>query len=430
MFGGMLLLLVLGLPVGFGLGGLSLMVALIVWGPKSLAMSLYGVMTTYSWFSLACVPLFVFMSILLAKSGIVEDLYRSLQQWFAPMPGSLAVITVVISTILAAMVGGVEAATLTMGYIALPIMLKFKYDKSIAIGCIQGGAALGFLIPPSYIAILYALIAKESIGRLFAGGLFPGLLISTMFIIYISVRCRLQPHLGPPLPKEERVPLVAKVKSLPALLPPILLIVGVLGSIFLGLATPVEASAVGAFGALLIIAARRRLTWKVLTDTWVIAVRISGMITWIVIGAITFGQLYDGLGARAIVETLVLGLPIGPMGIIGLMMVSWIIMGAFLDDTAVLLICAPVYLPIINALGFDPVWFGVLYLINMQMAYLTPPFGYCLFMMKAVVPPEISMTDIYRSVTPFVIIQCLGMILCLVFPEIVLWFPRVAFGAR
>lgn len=428
MFGGMLLILVSGLPIAFGLGGVSLLCGLLVWGPKSLAMALFGTTAVMRMFSFACAPLFAFMGILLARSGIAEDMYRTLRYWLAPIPGSLAVATVGVSTIIAAMVGGISAATITMGYVALPIMLRLKYNKTIAIGCIQGGAALGFLIPPSIIAILYAIIAGVSIGRLFAGGLMPGLLLSTMFMIYIVVRCSLQPHLGPPLPKEERPPLGVKVKSLVSLTPPIAIILSVMGTIFLGLATPVEASAIGAVGALIAVAIKRRLTWEVLRDSLERALILSGMLTWIFMGALTFGKIYDALGARAVVEAFVLGLPMGPWGIMGMMMVSWIIMGMFLDDTAILFICVPIYLPIIEALGFDPIWFGVLYLLNMQMAYLTPPFGYCLFMMKAVAPPGVSMMDIYRSTTPFVLIQAVGLGICILFPEIVLWLPRVLFG--
>lgn len=428
MFGGMLLLLVSGLPIAFGLGGISIALALFVWGPESLIMGLFGTMGVMRMFSLACVPMFAFMGILLALSGIAEDMYRTIRYWLAPIPGSLAAATVGVSTIFAAMVGCITATTITMGSIALPIMLKLKYNKTIAIGCIQAGAALGFLIPPSIIAVLYGLIARVSIGMLFAGGLFPGLLISAMFMIYIVVRCSLQPHLGAPVPKEERPPLVVKVKSLVDLVLPIVLILTVMGSIFLGLATPVEASAIGAMGALAVVAIRRRLTWGLLKDTLEKCILILGMFSVIFMGALTFSKIYDALGARAVVELFVLGLPMGPWGVLVMMMATWFIMGMFLDDTAILFICVPIYSPIITALGFDPIWFGILYLLNMQMAYLTPPFGYCLFMMKAVAPPGVSMTDIYRSTTPFVLIQAVGLILVMIFPSIALWLPRVLFG--
>lgn len=428
MFGGMLLILVSGLPIGFGLGGISILCGLLAWGPSALPLALFGASGVVRMFPLACVPMFALMGILMARSGIAEDMYRALQYWLAPVPGSLAVVTVGVSTIIAAMVGGISAATITMGYIALPIMFRLKYDKSITIGCIQGGAALGFLIPPSTVAIIYALLAEESIGRLFAGGLFPGLLLSTLFIFYIIVRCSLQPHLGPPLPKEERPPLAVKVKSLVGLIAPIAIILSVLGTILMGLATVVEASAIGATATLVVVAIKGRLTWKVLRDSLETSVKLLGMIAWIFMGALTFGKLYDALGARAMVEPFILGLPVGPWGIMGIMMLSWIIMGMFLDDMAILFICLPIYLPVIEALGFDPIWFGILYLLNMQMAYLTPPFGYCLFMMKAVAPPDITMMDIYRSTTPFVIIQAIGLAICMIFPEIVLWLPNMLFG--
>jgi len=428
MFGGMLLLLILGVPIAFGLGGISLALAFWLWGPESLSMGYFATRGVMQMFSLACGPMFVFIGVLLTRSGIAEDMYRTLQAWFGPIPGSLAIATVVVSTVIAAMVGGITAATITMGYIALPIMFKFKYNKSIAIGCIQGGAALGFLIPPSLVAVIYALIAKESIGRLFAGGLFPGLLISGMFIIYILVRCWFQPHLGPPMPKEERPRLAIKVRSLVSLLPPLFVILSMMGTIFLGLATPVESSAMGAAATLVVVALKRRLTWEVVKDALVTSVSVGGMIIWIFMGAMAFSAIYDGLGARAVIEPLVFSLPMGRWGVIVMMMASWFILGMFLDDYAILFICAPIYLPIIKALGFDTVWFGVLYMLNMQMAYLTPPFGYCLFMIKAVCPPDITMMDIYRSTTPFVLIQAIGLALCIIFPEIVMWFPRLVFG--
>jgi TRAP-type mannitol/chloroaromatic compound transport system permease large subunit len=355
-------------------------------------------------------------------------------------------------------------------------MLKLGYNKGIAIGCIQAGAALGFLIPPSVVAVIYALIAKVSIGKLFAAGLFPGLMLATMFILYIIIRCRLQPHLAPRLSNEpvlstaeqqtilveqqldtssseistditpsddtpspvttpDNLPLAigpitreAKLRSLLALLPPLIVILLMMGSIFMGIATPVEASAMGAAASLIIVIARRRFTRSLLTESLETSIRIGGMIIWIFIGAMLFSAIYDGLGAKEVIEDLLLGSGLGSWGIIALMMVSWFIMGMFLDDYAILFICAPIYLPIIESLGFNPIWFGVLYMLNMQMAYLTPPFGYCLFMMKSVAPPEITMMDIYRSTTPFVLIQGIGLALCIAFPQIVMWFPGVAFN--
>ena len=427
MFGGMLLLMICGLPIAFALGGVSLVTALFIWGPKGLSMGLFGTTGIMVMYPLACAPMFMFMGILLSSSGIVEDVFRTIQNWLGAIPGSLAMATVGVSTILAAMVGDITAATLTMGAIALPIMIKLKYNKTISIGSIQAGAALGFLIPPSIITVLYALISKQSIGQLFAGGLIPGVMLSTMYIIYILVRCYFQPHLGSPVSKAERPPLAVKVKSLVSILLPLVVILSVISTIFLGLATPVESSAIGALGAVIATAIKRRLTWDVVRKALEASVSITGMITWIFMGALTFGKIYDALGARDVVEPFIFSLGLGRWGIMIMMMVSWFIMGMFLDDTAILFICLPIYLPIIQELGFDPIWFGILYLLNMQMAYLTPPFGYCLFMMKAVAPPDISMIDIYKSTTPFVLIQALGLVFVIIFPGLALWLPRVLF---
>jgi len=427
-FGGMLLVLVTGLPIAFGLGGLGMVLALFLWGPESLGMALFGTVGIVKYTLLVCVPLFVFMGMMMYYSGIADDLYTTFQYWLAPIPGSLASATVGASTIIAAIVGSEVTATLTMGSIALPLMRKRGYHKSIAIGCIQAGAALGFLIPPSIIAILYAVIAKQSVGMLFAGGLFPGLLLSTLFIIYITVRSKLQPHIAPTIPKAERPPLRRKVRSLTNLVLPGGIILMVMGSIISGLTTPVEASAVGALASIVAVTIKRRLTLKVVQDSLMTSLGLTTMAMWIFMAALTFGKIYDALGAKELVEAVMTGLPIGSWGILILIQLTFFILGTCLDDTAILFITMPIYIPIIKALGFDPVWFGVLYLVNMQMAYLTPPFGYCLFLMKGVCPPDISMGDIYRSVTPFVMLQGLGLVVIMVFPQIVLWLPHLIFG--
>lgn len=427
-FGGMLLILVTGFPIAFGLGSLSLGLALWLWGPEALAMALFGVVGITRYTLLVGVPLFVFMGMMMYYSDIADDLYTTFQNWLAPVPGSLASSTVGVSTVFAAIVGSVETITLTMGSIALPLMRKRGYHKSMAIGCIQAGAALGFLIPPSIIAILYAVIAKESVGMLFAGGVFPGLLLSALFITYITVRSRLQPHIAPAIPEAERPLLGEKVRSLKSLVLPGGMILTVMGSIIFGLATPVEASAVGALASIVTVAMKRRLTLKIIKDSMLTSLRLTTITMWIFVGALTFGKIYDALGAREIVEAVMTRLPIGPWGVLILIQLTFFILGTCLDDTAILFITMPVYIPIIKALGFDPVWFGVLYLVNMQMAYLTPPFGYCLFLMKGVCPPDISMGDIYRSVIPFVMIQGLGLVIIMVFPQIVLWLPHLIFG--
>jgi len=427
-FCSMFLLLALGLPVVFTLGSLSLLFAFFLWGPESVSMGLLGAVSVVRYTLLVCVPLFVFMGMMMYHSGIADDLYNVFQNWLAPIPGCLASATIGVCTIFAAIVSSEATATLTMGSIALPLMRKRGYSKSIATGCIQAGAALGFLIPPSCIAILYAVIAKESVGRLFAGGMLPGLLLATLFILYITIRCKIQPSIAPSIPKADRPPWGEKVRSLKGLILPVGIIALVMGSILSGLTTPVEASAIGALASLIAVAIKRRLNAKILQDSTLASLKLTGIMMWIFMGALTFGKVYDALGAKEITELVMANVPLGRWGVLILIQLTFFVLGTSLDDTAILFITMPVYIPIIRELGFDPIWFGVLYIVNMQMAYLTPPFGYCLMLIKGVVPPDITMGDIYRSVVPFVILQGVGLAIIMIFPEIVLWLPRLAFG--
>ena len=428
LFGGMFLFLVLGFPVAFGLGAWSLVLSFWLWGPDTVAMALFGAMAIVRYSLLICIPMFVFMGMMMYHSGIADDLYNMFEHWLAPIPGSLAAATVGVCTIFAAMVGAVDPAILTMGTTALPIMRKRGYSKSLVTGCIMAGAALGFLIPPSVIAILYALVAKESIGKLFAGGLFPGLLLSFLICTYIIVRVRLQPHLAPSIPKEERLPWRQRLPMLQAAAAPLVIILATMGSILSGLATPVEASAFGAGLSAIAAAMKRRLTWEVIKDSLLKTLELTTIAMWIFMAALTFGKIYSALGAKELIELITVGLPLPPMGILVIMMLTFFIMGMVLDDTAILFITMPIYVPIIKLLGFDPVWFGVLYLVNMQMAFCTPPFGYCLFLMKGVAPPDISMMDIYRSVWPFVGIQAIALVILMLFPQLALWLPNQLFG--
>ena len=430
LFGGMLLLLLTGLPITFILGGFGIIVAFFLWGPESLTMVLFGVKSVMGFGVLVSIPLFVFMGMILSRSGIIDAFYTAMLNWLGFLPGSLAMVTVGVCTVMAAMVGEVTPATLTMGTIALPAMLKRGYDKEIAIGCIQAGAALGFLIPPSVIAILYAVVAKQSIGQFFAGGLVPGLMLAAMITIYVVVRSALQPHLAPVVPREERASWGEKFSSLRAVIFPTLVVGMVLGSILLGIATPVEASAIGALSTVVGAAITRKLSWSMLKDSTSMTLRLTSIAMWIFVAALAFGKVYGALGASELVEKTLNMLNVGPMGVLIIMQLSYFFLGMILDDTAILFICLPIYIPIAIHLGFSPLWFGILYIINMQMAYLTPPFGYCLFLIKSVVPKDITMGDIYRSVWPFVIIQGIALVLCIAFPEIVLWFPKLLFGLR
>lgn len=317
------------------------------------------------------------------------------------------------------------AATVAMGVIALPSMLKHNYHKNLAVGCISAGGALGILIPPSVLMIVYAVFSGESIGALFAGGVLPGVLLASLFTTYIGIRCYFKPSLGPAIPSGEKATWREKLGLLRAVIFPILLIVVVLGTIFRGIATPTEAAAIGSLGALVCASISRTLTWKVFKEACYQSLSLSCMIVWIIIGGSCLTSVYTAVGAVEFIKELVNILPVSPYLILAGMQVSLLILGMLLDPGGIIMICTPVFVPVIKALGFDPVWFGVLFIVNMEMAYLTPPFGFNLFYMKSIVPSSISMIDIYKSVFPYVLLQAICLILLILFPKIVMWLPRL-----
>jgi len=423
----MLVLMISGLPIAFILGSLGVVFAFVLWGPSALDLVYFSTMDIMKNFLLIAIPLFIFMGLILRDSGIADDLFAAIHSWSGSIKGGLGMGTVVICAVIAAMAGVSGAATMSMGVIALPAMLRRKYDKRIAIGLVQAGGALGFLIPPSVMMIYYAFIAGESVGQLFAAGIIPGLMLAVMYIIYVGVRCKIRPEMGPPLPEEERANWKEKLKMTRSLILPGGLVILVLGSIFLGITSPTEASAMGAFGALLCAAIRGKLTWNLLKNTSLQTVKLAGFNIWMIVGAIVYSKVFTGLGATALLRSTITGLDVNPWIILIIIQLSFFVLGMFLDDIAIIFICMPIYIPIITALGFDRVWFAILFIVNMQMAYLTPPYGINLFYMRAVVPKDIALGDIYRSVIPFVAIQAVGLVILMLFPEIVLYLPKLLF---
>jgi tripartite ATP-independent transporter DctM subunit len=419
--------LIFGFPMAFTLASSSIVAAWIFIGPQSLpfiATNVFGMMASMI---LIAMPLFIFMACVLEKSGVTHDLYAFMHQLLGGLRGGLSMGTVLICAIIAAMSGVSTTGVVTMGIIALPIMLKQGYNKSIAIGPILAGGALGLLIPPSISLIVYGMIARVSIGRLFAGGILPGLILVFLYMSYIGIRSYFQPHLAPALPPEKRVPLREKIALAKGLILPFLLITVVLGSIFKGVASPTEAAAVGAGGALLSAAVNRRLDWQVVKEACFKTMAINGMIMWILFGAACFTSIFFRTGGQEVIADVMLGVA-NPIYIFAIILVTLIVLGFFLDEITQIMITVPVFLPIIVQLGYDPVWFGVLFMTQVQMDYLTPPFGFTLFYMKGVAPPEVSMGDIYRSIVPFVCIQLVVVLLILFFPQIALWLPDVVFG--
>ena len=428
MFSSMLVMMATGFPIAFCLASVAIITAW-VFQPALANMLLFQFkeFSLESGKTLIAIPLFIFMGFVLHNSGIAKDLFDAVYLWSGRLKGGLGMGTVLICAVMAAMIGVSSAATLSMGIIAVPAMLARNYDKRMATGIVQAGGALGFLIPPSIMMIMYAFVAQESVGRLFAAGLMPGLMLATMYIIYIGIRAHLDPTLAPPIPEDQRGDLKEKLAALKFLILPFLIIFSVLFCIFTGITSPTEAAALGASSALVSAVIRGKFTRQGFKDSLLRTLSLSGFNAYIIIGAVTFSAVYSGLGASAIIRDTVTGLDVNPWVVIIIMQLSFFLLGMFLDDIAILFLCMPIYVPIIKALGFDPVWFAVLYVVNMQMAYITPPYGLNLFYMKAVAPKEITLSDIYRSIVPFLGIQALALVLLLVFPIIALWLPGLIF---
>jgi tripartite ATP-independent transporter DctM subunit len=366
----------------------------------------------------------------MSESGIADDLYRMFHVWFGPVRGGLAIGTIGLMVVISAM-NGLSVAGMAIGAsIALPEMLRRGYDKIMITGVIQAGSSLGILVPPSVVLVLYGMIARQPVGQLWLAGVFPGLLLAGLFILYIAIRCWLQPQLGPVLPREERdVGWAERLRLLRAGIMPLLIFFSMTGLFIMGITSLVESSAVGATAATLAALAKGRLTQAVIEETIRKTLGVSCMFLWIILAALCFGAVFDGLGAgRALQSLFVDQLAMGPWEILIMMQVSYLLMGMFLDDTAMLVIVAPLYVPLVIALGFDPVWYGVLYTITCQIAYMTPPFGYNLFLMRAMAPPEVTLADIYRSIVPFVMVMVTGLGLVMAFPEIALWLPDQFYG--
>jgi tripartite ATP-independent transporter DctM subunit len=433
MFLSFMVLLVTGQRVFGAIGFVASVFALSLWGEGAIEMPFASTITLLNWYPLLTLPMFVYMGYMLSESGIADDLYRMFHVWTGPMRGGLAVGTVLLMIAISAM-NGLSVAGLAIGAtIALPELLKRGYDKIMVTGVIQAGSTLGIMIPPSVVFVLYAMIARQPVGQLWLAGVGPGLMLAALFIAYILIRCHFQPHLGPPLPREEREQITwgEKFRLLKAGLLPLIIVFSMTGLFVMGVTSMVESSAVGALAATLVAWGKGRLTRRVLHETLRKSLGVSCMFMWIILAALAFGAVFDGLGAVRAVETLFLeewGLE--PWQVLVLMQLTYLVMGTFLDDTAMLIIVAPLYIPLIIALGFNPIWYGVLYVITCQIAYMTPPFGYNLFLMRAMAPKDITLIDIYKSIVPFVLIMILGLALVILFPQIALWLPEQVYGSK
>jgi tripartite ATP-independent transporter DctM subunit len=425
----MLLLMTTGMPLGIVTLTVSIGTALAFFGPPGLflvASNAQGLLEAYP---LVAVPLFVFMANILERSGVAEDLFDAMSMIAGKLPGGVAVQTTLVAVLMAAMTGIMGGEIVMLGLIALPQMLRLGYDKYLAMGTICAGGSLATLIPPSVIMIIYGLTANVSISDLFLGGFLPGLLLASLYIIYIIIRCSLQPHLAPPA-SEELASLTGREKAakLKSLIMPGLVILWVLGSIYGGIATVTEAAGVGVVGAMLAALFRRRLSWVMMQEALRKTMITVGTIIWLVLGAVSFVGIYNIIGGNDFMQGLLSGLDLPPMGVIFVIMGILIILGTFMEWIAIAYITVPIFAPVVVALGFDPIWFGVLFVINIQIYFLSPPFGPACFWLKSVAPPGITLQNIFWAVLPFIGLQIIGLVTVMFFPQIVLYLPRTLGG--
>jgi tripartite ATP-independent transporter DctM subunit len=428
MFAGLIAGLFMGHPLAFVLGGLAVLFGLLGLGPSIFPMfssRIYGVMDNYV---LVAVPLFIFMAQLLTRSGVSEGLFEAMRYVFGPIRGGLAISVVVVSTLFGACTGIIGASVVTMGLMGLPVMLKYGYDKRLSCGVICAGGTLGILIPPSIMLIVMGNQSAVSVGKLFAGAVIPGLILSMLYVMYILIKCYFDPKLGPALSAKEKS-LISKEKLLKmvvkSLIPPMILILGVLGSIFTGIATPTEASGVGALIAFCLVVGYKRFSWRGLHQAVVQSSLSTVMVIFVVLGATCFTGVFIMLGGGDVVKNLILGLGMGKWGSFGVMMLITFILGMFLDWVGIVMLVFPVFLPLAQELGFDKVWFVVIMAVMLQDSFLTPPFGYALFYLKGVAPKEVTMGDIYWGTFPFWRLMELGFIICVIFPETITWLPSL-----
>lgn len=428
LFLGLLVGLSLNHPLAFVLGGLGVIFGYIGWGTDAFGMfanRIYAVMDNYI---LVAGPLFILMAQLLDRSGMAEGLFSTMRLWFRSVRGGMAVAVVVVSTLFAACTGIIGASVVTMGVMALPLMLKYNYNKRLASGVICGGGVLGILIPPSIMLIFMADQAALSVGKLFAGAILPGLLLSTLYISYILFRCWRHPEDGPAPPPEEleevAIPQLI-VMTLKSLIPPMALIIGVLGSIFAGICTPTEASASGATIAFIMMVLYGNFSWKALFESVVQTAKITCMVYLIICGASIFTAVFLGVGGGQVVSDLILGMGLGKWGTFIIMMLIVFVLGGFIDWIGIVYIVFPIFLPIADSFGFDRVWFVIIMAVMLQDSFLTPPFGYALFYLRGIAPPEVKTSDIYWGAIPFWELMELGLILCVIFPELITWLPSV-----
>ncbi len=428
MLGSMVVLLVIGLPLAFVTGIIAFGFALFLYGPFALpliASRIYGFVSVYA---LIAVPMFVFMASVLERSGIARDLFGAMHVLSGNLRGGLAIQTMAVAVLMAAMTGIIGGEIVLLGLVALPQMLRLNYDRKLAIGTVCAGGGLGTMIPPSIVLIFYGLTAQVSIGDLFLATVIPGLLLAGIYIAYILIRCYINPDLGPPAPVEERnLSFAEKLVMVRDILLPVLVVFMVLGSIYGGIASVSEAAGMGVIGVILCTWIRKELKWQLVRESLHQTMMTCGVILWLVFGATALIGVYNLMGGIDFVKNLMTGLPFPPIMILLIMMAILLVLGFFIDWIGIMLLTMPVFVPIVVEMGYDPIWFGILFCMNMQISYLSPPFGPAAFYLKGVAPPEISLQDIYNSLWPFMALQILGLAIVMAFPQLALWLPSLAY---
>lgn len=433
MFPLLFLCIFMGFPVSFSLIGLSLFYGLGIFGDVT-GLQLYGrvydVATNYSY---AAIPLFIFMGVLLEHSGIAEKLFEAINLWMGRIPGAIAINTVILSTVFAAASGIIGAVEVVVGLLAIPAMMKLSYDKGLISGTICAGGALGTIIPPSIVAIVYAIMANVSIGALFLGIVIPGLMLSSSYIFYITIRCIFRPGDGPRLSREEmsRYSFREKWKiTISSLVPPFILIFAVLGSILTGLAAPTEAASLGAFGALVLCICYGRFNLKMLKGSIISTMKTSSMIMFIIVGGTAFSSVFIINGGNTLTENIIGGLDLSPHIMILLFVGITFLMGYILDCFAMILVLVPIFAPLVAKTGLDTLWFAVLFILVIQTSYLTPPIAPSMFYLRGIAPPSITLKHMYVGIMPYIILQCLVIMIVWLVPFLATWLPTQLLGIK
>jgi tripartite ATP-independent transporter DctM subunit len=425
MLGALLTMMFLGQSLAFITLSIAVVGALVFIGPHALPLLASRIYAFVTEPALIAVPIFVLMATILVRSGVAQDLYDAMYIWAGALNGGVAMQTMLVAVILAAITGIVGGEVVMLGLVALPQLLRLGYNKHLALGTLASGGALGTMIPPSIVLILYGLTAGVSTGQLFIAAVVPGLLLAGLYVLYIFVLCQLSPGSGPGLPKDERLPLYERLKALKKMAAPVMIAVWVLGSIYGGIASVTESAGVGCIAAMAVAYFRGKLSVKVMHNALVTTMDTCGRLFWLSFGAAALIGVFNIIGGSKYLTGVMTGLPFGPTGILLVMMAILIVLGMFMDWIGILILTMPIFVPIVKSLGFDPVWFGILFCLNMQMSFISPPFGPACFYLKSVAPPEVSLGDIFRGVLPFMLIQFVALGLLIVFPQLATWLPSV-----